>query len=844
MTWPVRPLSLRATVAAALLTAGLAPLFATLVVYLLVLEPRLERDILKEHEQLALEMGAVLNRGLFERVADTRAFALHPYTRDPTAWRTPGTGPLVRAMNDYVDLYDAYRLIMLVSPTGEVLAVNSGDPDGRPLDTAPLYARDLSGEPWLAAARDLDGPAKRAPPTIVGAPMKADYVGKIYGDDGHVLPIAAPVHAADGSTLGVLVNLFDFHRVGATAREMIAQRQQIARSDRRFQIFGPGGELIFDSLPNAPDPRPPWLLDLLASRPDGVPAVAAVLHGEAVAAALAPAQPGFPGLGWVVVTREPAADAFAGVRDIREKVLLLLALTAVAMSLLGAWWGRRISAPLIDITDRMRALAAGGTEAPVPHVHSAGDIGEMARALAVFRQAVIDKDAAVADLAHRKAEIEIERGRLRDVIEGVGDGFFGVDRDWRITLINSTTARHAAVPPDDVVGGLLWDAFPALIGSTLEANLREVMRDRTPKNYEAASVVQAGRLLQFRLFATPQGVGVWFRDVTEQRRAEAALIESEAFRALALEAADIGAWDYDPLTGEVVWDDRCRALYGLPPGTEINFDGFVDLVHPADRPRVVAAVDAALDPGGTADYATEFRLQPAPGSSDERWLAEEGRVLFDKGRAVRMIGVARDVTEHKRAELHRELLVNELNHRVKNSLATVQAIAQQTLKADIDPEQARQRFIVRIQALARAHDVLTRRNWESADLAEVIAEAVLPYRAPQRVRLEGPVVRLTPKAALAISMAAYELGANAAKYGALGDEGTVEVRWSVEDGRLHLVWRESGGPPVMPPARSGFGTRLIEQGLAGELEADVQIDYRPEGLVCTIDAPLARLSPS
>ncbi|MBC6981933.1 sensor histidine kinase [Caulobacter sp. 17J80-11] len=845
MKWPFRPLSLRATVAAALLTAGLAPLVATLGVYLLVLEPRLERDILKEHEQLALEMGAVLNRGLFERIADTRAFVLNPHTREPSAWRTPGTGPLVGAMNDYVDLYDAYRLIMLVSPSGEVLAVNSRDPNGRPLDTAWLYDRDLSVEPWLAAASGLNGSFGRAPPAVVGAPMKSDYVGEIYDDDGHVLPIAAPVRAADGRVLGVLVNLFDFHRVGATARQMIAQRQQIARSDRRFQIFGPGGELIFDSRPDAPDPRPAWLLDLLARRAYGVPAIAGVLHGEAVAAAPAPAQPGFPGLGWVVVTREPAADAFAGVRDIREKVLLLLALTAVAMSLLGAWWGRRISAPLIDITDRMRALAAGGTAAPVPHVESGGDIGEMARALAVFRQAVIDKDVAVADLAREKAETETERGRLRDVIEGVGDGFFAVDRNWRVTLINSLTARYTAMPEEALVGALLWDAFPAMAGSQLASNLREVMRNRTAANYEAPSVTRPDHLIQTRLFPTPEGVGAWFRDVTEQRRAEAALRESEAFRTLALEAADIGAWDYDPLTGKVVWDDRCQALYGVSPGTVVDYAGFVALVHPADRERVDAEVHAALDPAGTGAYATEFRLNPGPSGGEERWAAEEGQVLFEDGRAVRMIGVVRDVTEYKRSELHRELLVNELNHRVKNSLATVQAIAQQTLKADADPEQARQRFIVRIQALARAHDVLTRRNWESADLAEVIAEAVLPYReaAQHRVRLEGPRVRLTPKAALAISMAAYELGANAAKYGALSSDGSVEIRWWVEHGRLHLVWREAGGPPVTPPGRKGFGTRLIEQGLAGELEADVRFEYRPEGLVCAIDAPLARLSP-
>ena len=112
---------------------------------------------------------------------------------------------------------------------------------------------------------------------------------------------------------------------------------------------------------------------------------------------------------------------------------------------------------------------------------------------------------------------------------------------------------------------------------------------------------------------------------------------------------------------------------------------------------------------------------------------------------------------------------------------------------------------------------------------------------PDRVRLAGPSAPLSPKAALALYMVVYELGANAVKYGALSDDGSVEVRWTTESDRLHLVWREQGGPAVQPPSRKGLGTSLIEQGLAGEFGAEAQLDYRPEGLVCTIDAPLSRL---
>jgi two-component sensor histidine kinase len=147
--------------------------------------------------------------------------------------------------------------------------------------------------------------------------------------------------------------------------------------------------------------------------------------------------------------------------------------------------------------------------------------------------------------------------------------------------------------------------------------------------------------------------------------------------------------------------------------------------------------------------------------------------------------------------------------------------------------------------LSRAHDVLTRESWEGADIADIVAEAIGPYREKDRSRfsISGPPIRLKPQAALALAMALQELVTNAAKYGALSNEaGTVSVSWSVggrpEEPRLQLDWTESGGPPVIPPARRGFGSRLIERSLAQQLGADVSMRFPATGLTCTIDAPL------
>ncbi|WP_243371470.1 PAS domain-containing sensor histidine kinase [Microvirga solisilvae] len=205
----------------------------------------------------------------------------------------------------------------------------------------------------------------------------------------------------------------------------------------------------------------------------------------------------------------------------------------------------------------------------------------------------------------------------------------------------------------------------------------------------------------------------------------------------------------------------------------------------------------------------------------------------------------RNVSDRKNAEEHRELLIHELNHRVKNTLATVQSIAAQTLRNAGASQEARMAFEARLFALSRAHDVLTRENWEGASLREIVAQSIEPYRGlgETRVSGEGPEVRLSPRMALALSMALQELATNAAKHGALANgSGQVAIIWSLDEtsqpARLHLRWEEKGGAPVRPPQRRGFGTRLIERSLASDLQGHVMIDFAPGGVVCTIDAPM------
>ena len=217
-----------------------------------------------------------------------------------------------------------------------------------------------------------------------------------------------------------------------------------------------------------------------------------------------------------------------------------------------------------------------------------------------------------------------------------------------------------------------------------------------------------------------------------------------------------------------------------------------------------------------------------------RWLAYR---LFPLGDGLGV--VFRDVTDLKNAEQHRELLMNELNHRVKNTLTIVQSVAAQTFRSvDIG---ALRDFEERLLTLSNVHSLLTGEHWDSADMHDVVRTSLRPHLGTDRARLsfDGPNFRLKPKSVVALSMALHELGTNALKYGALsGERGSVTLRWSTDDGRFRLRWQEQDGPTVKRPSHTGFGSRMIERGLSAELQGEARLAYEPAGVLCVIDAPL------
>jgi len=246
------------------------------------------------------------------------------------------------------------------------------------------------------------------------------------------------------------------------------------------------------------------------------------------------------------------------------------------------------------------------------------------------------------------------------------------------------------------------------------------------------------------------------------------------------------------------------------------------------------------------DHAASVLLQRTPGAPlEERFLDFIFQPIAGPGgESVGVFVEGSDVTDRVLGDRQQKLLLDELNHRVKNTLSTVQAIADQTLRSNAEPDAFREAFESRLMALSSTHDLLTATSWTGAELRQVAQLEFRPY-APERYRLAGPAVALSPAQALALGLLFHELATNAAKYGALAHgDGRVEVAWRVakDDGQpaLEIEWAEHDGPPVIPPTRFGFGTRLIQRSLQGQLGGEAALDYAPDGLRCHIRLPLAR----
>jgi len=336
-------------------------------------------------------------------------------------------------------------------------------------------------------------------------------------------------------------------------------------------------------------------------------------------------------------------------------------------------------------------------------------------------------------------------------------------------------------------------------------------------------------------------------DISDEKAAEETIRRAEQRLVLALRLAGMHVYELD-------FEQRSLTHHGSEDAlldVDLSFDdlaaGLETIVDLRDRDEVSAEWEAALGKGDS--FRSEFRVNRADGR--EIWVFAVAETTLDaNGNRRRVIGALKDITARKRSELQtleamaqmrehesrQKLLLDELNHRVKNTLAAVQSVAVQTLRDQGDMAQARELFIERLLALSSTHNLLVRRAWESACLHELAETTLKPYGRPYEIA--GPDLQLDPNFAVSLGMALHELATNALKHGAWRGAGRVEVEVSESPGgEVSIVWREAGGAAVAPPDRRGFGSRLLERGVARELGGQVSLDFAPGGLVCAIRVP-------
>ena len=461
--------------------------------------------------------------------------------------------------------------------------------------------------------------------------------------------------------------------------------------------------------------------------------------------------------------------------------------------------------------------------------------------------------------------------------------------DLSIVTMNQAYLAATMREREDIVGRSLFEAFPSdpasdsyqLLSNSLDRVVRTGERDEIAlirydielpsggyeERYWSAThtpLLDAGKvafvlqhtvdvteLHRLRTFAAEAGhhareeVGVFQRANAVQEANQTLAQETTRLRMLFEQAPGFTA----VITGPELRFQLANAAYrrlvagrdvvgrtvaeALPEIVDQGFTTLLDQVRTTGEPYIGRGVSVMLEADGG-------------GTLEERFLDFIYQPINIGGEITGVFVQGHDVTEQRRAQQHQQLLIHELNHRVKNTLSIVQALAMQSFNDRTDPASARETFDARLNALSAAHNLLTMENWESAGLFETIEASVEATAGANsdRVKIEGPDILLAPQTAVSLAMAIHELCTNAIKYGALSNEaGTVEVRWATSpsaDDLIHVTieWSEASGPPVTAPTRRGFGTRLIERGLSAELRSEVSLDFRESGLKCTILAKL------
>ena len=432
------------------------------------------------------------------------------------------------------------------------------------------------------------------------------------------------------------------------------------------------------------------------------------------------------------------------------------------------------------------------------------------------------------------------------IVETIRQPLVVMDDALRIVSINPAFEALFSIAEAQAIGQSVFDLSQGEWNSSdLRVLLETLIEDARPFSnahleHGLPGLLQRQLLMNGRKLMREGGrqslILLAIEDVTDQRRGQAA-----AGKLAAIVGSSRDAIFSIDLQGNITsWNAGAQTIFGFSEAEMLGQP--VALMHDPNSPDPSPDWFAQFRNGQETLHYEQSRMCK---DGTSVWVSVTDSPLRDAaGGLFGASSIARDITERRRIEQHRDILVGELNHRVKNTLAIVHAIASQTMRGDIALPDARSAFNSRLMALARAHDLLIEKNWSGTDLANVINSTIEPHKDREnRFSVRGPFVELIPSVAMTFSLAIHELCTNAAKYGALSvPDGQIDIAWVVlgppKAPRLHWTWTESGGPPVTVPLKFGFGTSLIEHALAMELFGTVKVSYYTTGVVCVLDAPV------
>jgi methyl-accepting chemotaxis protein len=421
-------LGLQQKLAAILTLFGVVPLVAVFIGYSASIKPRIQAQSFATFEVDSVSLGAVLNREILDRMMSLEAAIIgHPSAQKSELWRsTDPEGALAGILNGDMRA-GLYKLMMLVDPKGGLLGVNTKDSAGKSVRTAALYDMNFAGEPWFKDVVEGRFTYDTGLVKVSMLPFRREpAVAKAYGDEGWVMPFAAPLRAKDGSIMAVWVDFldvarFDQHLKADATRMDTTLAGDIKDADLRLEILDASNKLLAafqqagtngnslgrEIIGREADRSAASLLTSLAGEKT---LQSSVIGDEAITASLAPPARGFNS-GWRVVIRAPASQAFATANSITTNILVALGITAALALAIGIWTGRGFSRPIVAIGARMRTLSAGDNETPIPHAEKRDEIGDMARAVAIFRDNALALISAEAAAAESGRQTEAERAR-------------------------------------------------------------------------------------------------------------------------------------------------------------------------------------------------------------------------------------------------------------------------------------------------------------------------------------------------------------------------------------------------------------------------------------------------